>query len=121
MTTAEKACDGCGRRIERRRTSEQVRWCSEACRRRGLTDVDRALETAIGDLLDARGAGRTICPSEAARRVDPEHWRDLMEPARRPARRLVDAGGIEMTQQGHPVDPSTAKGPVRLRHRITGQ
>lgn len=116
---AEKTCAACGRRITWRkkwaRTWESVRYCSDACRRRGVTDVDRQLETAITDLLDARGAGKTICPSEAARRVDADGWRDLMEPARRAARRLVDAGEIRMTQQGRPVDPSTAKGPVRLR------
>ena len=77
--------------------------------------MDEKLEQAITDLLDARAAGATICPSEAARRVDPEDWRDLMEPARRAARRLVEAGTIVMTQSGRVVDPSTAKGPVRLR------
>jgi hypothetical protein len=78
-------------------------------------DVEADLESAITDLLDQRGAGKTICPSEAARRVDPQGWRDLMEPARDAARRLVDAGEIEMTQQGEVVDPGTATGPVRLR------
>lgn len=115
----DKTCAGCGRRIEWRakwaRDWENVRWCSDQCRRRGLRDVDRDLESAIDDLLDARGAGKTICPSEAARRVDPEGWRELMEPARRAARRLVAQGSIEITQQGRAVDPSTAKGPIRLR------
>ena len=77
--------------------------------------TDRALGTAIVELLDARGAGKTICPSEAARRVDPQDWRPLMEPARRAARRLVEAGEVQMTQQGQVVDPATATGPVRLR------
>ena len=116
----EKTCATCGRRITWRkkwaRDWEDVRYCSDACRR-GPGEVDRALETAITELLDARGAGKTICPSEAARRVDAAGWRDLMEPARRAARRLVAAGTVEMTQQGAPVDPSTAKGPVRLRRR----
>ena len=81
----------------------------------GGVDTERALENAITDLLDQRGAGKTICPSEAARRVDPQGWRDLMEPARSAARRLVDAGEVEMTQQGRVVDPASARGPVRLR------
>jgi hypothetical protein len=38
-----------------------------------------------------------------------------MEPARRAARRLVDAGRVEITQKGRVVDPSTAQGPIRLR------
>jgi len=93
----------------------EVRWCSDACRRRGVRPVDRALETAISELLEARAAGATICPSEAAQRVDPDGWRDLMEPARRAARRMVDAGTLEIVQGGRVVDPSRARGPIRLR------
>ena len=78
-------------------------------------ETERALESAVVELLDARGAGKTICPSEAARRVDPQDWRPLMEPVRRVAARLVEAGEVEMTQQGRVVDPATVTGPVRLR------
>jgi hypothetical protein len=38
-----------------------------------------------------------------------------MEPARAAARRLVAAGKVQITQGGHVVDPSTAKGPIRVR------
>lgn len=38
-----------------------------------------------------------------------------MEPTRQAARRLVAAGEVEITQQGRVVDPSTAKGPIRIR------
>lgn len=79
------------------------------------SDVDRRLEHTIEALLDARVAGATICPSEAARAVGGEAWRPLMEPARRAARRLVAAGRIEITQGGRVVDPSSATGPIRLR------
>lgn len=117
--SGEKVCAACGRAIEWRRKWaddwENVRYCSAACRRRGVKPVDRDLESAITDLLDARRSGATICPSDAARRVDPDGWRDLMEPARRAARRLVDAGAVEITQKGKVVDPSTAKGPIRIR------
>lgn len=115
----DRTCVVCGRRITWRRTWErdwdQVRYCSTGCRRRGLTEVDRRLEAAIGALLDARARTATICPSEAARRVDPEGWRELMEPARQAARRLVDAGKVQIVQGGRVVDPSTAKGPIRIR------
>jgi hypothetical protein len=73
------------------------------------------LETAITDLLDRRATGATICPSEAARAVGGEDWRPLMEDARAAARRLVAAGRVEITQGGRVVDPSTAKGPIRIR------
>ncbi|QOD93591.1 DUF2256 and DUF3253 domain-containing protein [Chryseoglobus sp. 28M-23] len=128
---APKNCAACGRRIEWRarwaRDWENVRWCSDACRRRGVTAVDRELEASIRSLLASRAAGATICPSEAARAVaasrpdaptaEPgtEPWRALMEPARRAARRLVAAGEVEITQGGRVVDPSTAKGPIRVR------
>ena len=115
----EKICASCGRRITWRkkwaRDWENVRYCSDTCRRHPVADVDRDLETAILGLLDSRAVGKTICPSEAARRVSPESWRDLMEPARRAARRLVERGQVEIIQQGRVVDPSTAKGPIRLR------
>lgn len=119
MTPEPKVCAGCGRRIEwRRRWAddwESVRWCSAACRTRGVKAVDRDLEQAIRDLLAERARDASICPSEAARRVGGEDWRPLMEPARRAARRLVAAGEIEVTQKGRVVDPSTAKGAIRLR------
>jgi len=92
-----------------------VKYCSDACRRRGIRPVDEKLTASIRELLDARAASATICPSEAARAVGGEEWRDLMEPARRAARRLVAAGEVEITQRGQVVDPSTAKGPIRIR------
>ena len=71
--------------------------------------------SAIKTLLAERRADATICPSEAARAVGGEDWRPLMEPARAAARRLVASGDVEITQGGHVVDPSTAKGPLRVR------
>lgn len=95
-----------------------MKFCSDACRRRKPGDADRSLEEVIVELLSKRAAGATICPSEAARAVFPDVWRERMEDARRAARRLVAAGLIEITQGGRVVDPSTAKGPVRLRRRV---
>jgi hypothetical protein len=40
-----------------------------------------------------------------------------MERARAAARRLVAAGEIVMAQRGVVVDPSRAKGPIRLRRK----
>ncbi len=73
------------------------------------------LEQAIGELLDRRRAGTTICPSEAARRVEPDEWRELMPAARAAAGRLAAAGEVEVTQRGVVVDVATARGPVRIR------
>ena len=123
---ADKVCRSCGRRIEWRaawaRNWDEVAYCSDACRARKVRPVDRELEESIRRLLAARAATATICPSEAARAVAAQRgdasddaWRALMEPARRAARRLVAAGEVEITQGGRAVDPSTAKGPIRIR------
>lgn len=122
MTPESKSCQSCGRTVEWRkkweRDWESVSYCSSACRRRGVTDVDLRLEAAITDLLARRSATASICPSEAARAIGGDHgdrWRELMEPARRAARRLVSRGEVEVIQGGRVVDPSTAKGPIRIR------
>ena len=117
-----KPCAACGRRIEWRKKWERdwpnVKYCSDACRRSSKSD-HAEVEAAILALLrerDPNGTGsKTICPSEAARRLWPDGWRERMEDVRRAARRLVARGEVEMTQAGRAVDPSTAKGPVRLR------
>ena len=117
----------CGRTITWRkkweRSWDDVKYCSEACRRQKLRPVDHDLSAAILELLDQRKVGATICPSEAARAVAnrqglaDDGWRELMEPARRAARRLVADEMVVITQKGHVVDPSTAKGPIRIRRR----
>jgi len=78
-------------------------------------DIDQSLESAILELLDRRGAGKTICPSDAARHVAPENWRPLMEPVRAAGQRLAARGEIEVTQKGRVVDPARAKGAIRYR------
>ena len=114
-----KHCASCGRTMTWRkawaRNWEEVRYCSAGCRRRGRPAVDRQLEEELRRLLDGRPRSASVCPSEVARAVDVEHWRDLLEPARAAARRLVVSGEVEVTQAGRVVDPSTARGPIRIR------
>jgi len=116
--TDTKLCRSCGRVMRWRKSWErnwdEVRYCSDACRRQRVSAQDEALEEAILTLLGDRAG--TICPSEAARSVaGDDDWRPLMEPARRAARRLVAAGEVQITQKGRVVDPSTARGPIRIR------
>ncbi len=121
----DKLCKSCGRAFAWRKKWERdwdvIKFCSDACRGRQPRDVDQALEAAILELLAERGRGKTICPSEAAKVVGGTEtrraWESLMEPARAAARRLVAADRILITQHGNPVDPSTAKGPIRLKLR----
>ena len=120
MSLPTKICLSCGRSFTWRkkweRDWENVKYCSNACKRAGATgDAERALEAAILDLLEHRDRGATICPSEVARAVAPDDWRPLMEPVRRAARRLVAEGRLEILQGGLVVDPDTARGAIRLR------
>lgn len=82
------------------------------------TVTDGDLERAILELLEKRAASATICPSEAARAVAGDDWRDQMDAARAAAGRLVAAGAVEITQRGEVVDPATARGPIRIRRRL---
>ena len=74
-----------------------------------------AAEKAILDLLEARDPDATICPSEAARALDNERFRELMGTVREAASNLVSEGQIEVTQGGKPVDLASVRGPIRLR------
>lgn len=119
---AEKTCKTCGRTMSWRKKWErcwdEVKYCSDKCRKSKPSTEDGGLEQAILDMLAGRKAGATICPSEIARACFPdEQWRSEMERVRQAARRLVAEGRIVITQKGQVVDPSTAKGPIRLRLR----
>ncbi|WP_233517356.1 DUF3253 domain-containing protein [Geodermatophilus marinus] len=83
-----------------------------------LDDLDARLESAIEQLLAARREGASVCPSEAARVVDPAGWRAVMPAARAAAGRLAAAGRVEVTQGGRVVDVATARGPVRVRRAV---
>jgi hypothetical protein len=118
-----KWCAVCGREISWRRKWRRdwgnVKYCSDKCRVSGLTSLDNEIEKTILKLLQDRPAGATICPSEAARVLQPfeagDSWKALMEPIRRAARRLAARGEIGWLQGGRPVDPSRARGPVRFK------
>ncbi len=124
MTSANrphKICATCGRRFEWRRSWErdwdQVKYCSQACRRNKPGAREQSIEATILEMLAAKPRNASMCPSDVARLVQPDDWRPLMEPVRQAARRLVAAGAVEITQGGRLVDPSTARGPIRIRLR----
>ncbi|MGY9038533.1 MAG: DUF3253 domain-containing protein [Rhodobacterales bacterium] len=73
--------------------------------------------TAIIDLAAARGADKTICPSEVARHLggqDEAAWRPLMDPIREQAIRLAEEGAIMIKQGGTPVDTKDLSGIYRI-------
>ena len=80
-----------------------------------MMKIDMQLEDAIRTILGERATDASICPSEAARQVGGPQWRSLMDPARRAAQRLAQAGEVEISQRGTKVDMGAVKGPVRIR------
>ena len=75
----------------------------------------KAIEDAIFTLLSQRNAGKTICPSEVARKLAPKEWKSLMQPVREAAARLALEGRLVATQKGKKVDALSARGPIRLK------
>ncbi|MFB2580999.1 DUF2256 domain-containing protein [Herbiconiux sp. P15] len=104
----DKVCASCGRRMQWRakwaRTWDEVKYCSDACRKRGVTAADAELEATLRKQLAGGPRGAIVEVPEG-------------EPARRAARRLVAAGVADIVQKGRVVDPSTARGPIGIRRR----
>ena len=85
---------------------------------REVAESEERLREAILSLARQRGPSKSICPSDAARAVGGEGWRDLMDQARDIARELAKHGDVEITQGGDVVDPdATWRGPIRIRAR----
>ncbi|OBF95507.1 S-adenosylmethionine tRNA ribosyltransferase [Mycobacterium sp. 852002-51152_SCH6134967] len=74
------------------------------------------MRETILKLSRERGPDKTICPSDAARAVGGDDWRDLMDDARETARDLARDGDVEITQKGEVLDPNAVwRGPIRIR------
>jgi hypothetical protein len=68
----------------------------------------------------ARGATKSICPSEVARALaaDEAAWRGLLHPVREAAAQLARQGRIDILRKGKPIDPAAEiRGVIRLRLR----
>ncbi len=75
------------------------------------------IEACLLELARARGAGRTICPSEVARALagpDEKAWRRLMKPVRAAAVDLALRGRVVVTRKGRAVDPEDFKGVYQI-------
>lgn len=84
-------------------------------------DTGITIQTAILNKALARGSDKSTCPSEIARELFPDNWRNHMEEVRRAAIELSEAGKVRITQQGKPVDTGHIKGPVRIQIIAPGQ
>ena len=76
--------------------------------------LEDRLQVHILRLVNERGVGKTICPSDAARAERGEEWRTLMKPIRAVAINLAKSGQITIYRKGKPVDPESFKGVIRL-------
>lgn len=75
-------------------------------------------------LVAERGHGKSVCPSEVARRFaearrkptdPPDLWRRYMAPVRQQAKNLARQGRIVILRRKQPVDPhAPVKGVIRL-------
>jgi len=76
--------------------------------------VSAAAAAAIETLLAQRGAGQTICPSEAARLLAGANsdWRGAMPQVHQAARILAANGEVRLTWRGEPI--GEAGGPYRI-------
>ena len=75
---------------------------------------DEGIAAILLAQVAARGAGRSICPSEVARALTPE-WRPLMGRVLHVARSLAREWRVLITQRGVVRDPDAElRGPVRL-------
>ncbi len=74
-----------------------------------------AASAVILALCEERGAGKTICPSEAARQLSAEDWREWMPVVKQAALELIARGQIVANQRGETVDLREVRGPYRLR------
>jgi hypothetical protein len=82
----------------------------------GPDDHRIRLEAATTALARGRAPTATICPSDAARAVGGDEWRELMPMAREVARDLARTGAVEVAQRGDVLDPDAEwRGPIRVR------
>jgi hypothetical protein len=77
-------------------------------------DIDARIRAQVIALVEERGIGKTICPSEVARAVRPDDWRPLLKKVRQAAKSLADNGQISIFRKGKPIPTDQVRGVIRL-------
>ena len=72
------------------------------------------IKDQIFKMAEVRGADKTFCPSEIARKLDPENWHQYMKKVRECGKELIQKNELVCTQGVKIVDPLKAKGPIRF-------
>ncbi len=75
-------------------------------------------EAVMVALLNSRDEDSSICPSEVARVIGGDSWRDLMPLVRELAFELADVEKMVVTQKGKRVEPGV-RGPVRITRGLS--
>lgn len=79
------------------------------------------IEAEIFDQLSRREPGKSICPSDVAKALQPEQWQRMMGKVRGVAVGLARDGRLVITKKGKPVNPDAFKGVIRLRLPEAGE
>ena len=71
------------------------------------------------EFAESRGLHATYCPSEVARKLEFDHWRELMDDVRRVADILIEENILVVLQNGDVIkeNATQAIGPIRLRKK----
>ncbi|RZJ86618.1 MAG: DUF3253 domain-containing protein [Chryseobacterium sp.] len=84
-------------------------------------DLKPDIKATILEIAAIRGAEKSTCPSEIARKLFADHWRAHMAIIREEAIALQKQGLVLITQKGKPVDTRHIKGPIRIKILIKDQ
>ena len=71
--------------------------------------------TTILTVATQRGTEKSTCPSEIARILFPEDWREHMKDVVDVAIDLHHQGKVAITHKGVPIDVNHIKGPIRIK------
>ena len=74
-----------------------------------------SISETILSMADERGPEKSTCPSEVARRLFPDDWRNHMKEIVDEAIELHNQAKVVITQKGLPIDVNHIKGPIRIK------
>jgi len=78
---------------------------------------DIEIKNKILLMAKERGREKSTCPSEVARSLFPDNWREHMDEIVDMAITLHKQGKVMITQKGQPVNVEKIKGPIRIKIR----
>lgn len=78
-------------------------------------DSKTDISTTILTVARQRGIEKSTCPSEIARMLFPDDWRNHMDEIIDVAIDMHKQGKVQITQKGLPIDVTHIKGPIRIK------